>query len=108
MNKSKNNNFANVYNNNNNNFANNNRNYEQYNYVNPFILINNNSFKDIMRQRRKWPGFYSYIKRLEYMGIIGKARKTYNLKGINDHQLMDALIKTNGNIDKAVILLTKY
>ena len=103
MNNSKNNNFTNIYNNNNN------RNFEQLNYVDPFILINNNRFKDIMKQRRKmWPGFYSYIKRWEYMRIIDKARKKYYLKGINDHQLMDALIKTNGNIDDAVLLLTKH
>ena len=42
------------------------------------------------------------------MRIIDKARKKYYLKGINDHQLMDALIKTNGNIDNAVLLLTKH
>ena len=110
MNNSKNNNFANIYNSNNNNFDNNNRNFEQFNYVNPFILINNNRFKDIMRQRRKmWPGFYLYIKSWEYKRLFDKVRKAYNLEGINDHQLMDALFKNNGNIYNAVVLLTtKY
>ena len=53
MNNNKNNNFVNIYNNNNNIFDNNNRNFKQLNYVDPFILINTNRFKDIMRQKKK-------------------------------------------------------
>ena len=34
------------------------------------------------------------------------ARSSYDLKNISDKQILDALQKTNGNIDNAVILLT--
>ena len=41
----------------------------------------------------------------KYKKIISNARKTYNLEGIDDNQLIDALKKTNGNIDQAFVLL---
>ena len=41
----------------------------------------------------------------QQMNLIQIARAQYDLNGINDNQLQDALDKTNGNIDEAVVLL---
>ena len=108
-NRNINNNFPNINNNNNNKFINNNRNNENYNFpfYDPFLLIKDNTFKERWRNGRKMRPFHSHKKRWEYQRIINNARKTYNLEGINDNQLMDALFKTNGNIEQAIILLTK-
>ena len=38
---------------------------------------------------------------------IIKARMLYDLRGISDKELADALIKTNGDIDEAIIFLYK-
>ena len=45
--------------------------------------------------------------RMKYMKIIHQARKTYKLDGIDNKRLLEALEKTNGDIDKALIELTK-
>ena len=104
-----NNNFINNNNRNNNKFINNKRNNKNYKYPfsNPFLLIKDNQFKERWKDRRKKGPFYFGKKVYEYKRIIKRARKTYNLKGINDKQLLDSLFKTNGNIDQAIILLTK-
>ena len=39
------------------------------------------------------------------MSLIQIARAQYNLNGINDNQLKEALEKTNGNIEEVVVLL---
>ena len=39
------------------------------------------------------------------MNLLQLARSQYDLRGISDNQLRDAINKTNGNIDQAVILL---
>ena len=39
------------------------------------------------------------------MSLIQLARTQYDLNGISDNQLQDAINRTNGNIDKAIILL---
>jgi len=41
----------------------------------------------------------------QQMSLIQIARAQYDLNGINDNQLQEALDKTNGNIDEAVVLL---
>ena len=46
----------------------------------------------------------SQRKNLQY--LIEAARSKYELSNISDQQIEDALIKTNNNIDDAVILLT--
>ena len=38
-------------------------------------------------------------------GQLSKIRKEYDVKGISDEELIEALNKANGNIDEAVILL---
>ena len=38
--------------------------------------------------------------------LINFARNSYDLRNISDQQINEALRKTNGNIDNAVILLT--
>jgi len=45
--------------------------------------------------------------RMKYMKIIHQARKTYKLDGIDNKRLLEALEKTSGDIDKALIELTK-
>ena len=45
--------------------------------------------------------------RMKYMKTIHQARKTYKLDGIDNKRLLEALEKTNGDIDKALIELTK-
>ncbi len=39
------------------------------------------------------------------MSLLQLARAQYDLKGISDAQLQDAILKTNGNIDEAIVLL---
>jgi len=39
--------------------------------------------------------------------MIKKARANYDLRGKNDQEIINALYKTNGNIDQAIILLTQ-
>ena len=58
----------------------------------PF-LINNNSGK--------------FFETMKYAKIIHEARKRYNLEGITNEQLVEALKKTNDDMDNAIILLTK-
>ena len=41
----------------------------------------------------------------QQMSLIQLARTQYDLNGISDNQLQDAINRTNGNIDKAIILL---
>ena len=41
----------------------------------------------------------------QQMSLLQLARTQYDLNGISDNQLQDAINKTNGNIDKAIILL---
>ena len=100
-----------IGNNNNNNFNNYYRNNEQYrfDFLDPFKLLRNERFKNGMKMGNIiWPGMFFFQKEMEYKKykkIISNARKTYNLEGIDDNQLIDALKKTNGNIDQAFVLL---
>ena len=108
-NQNNNNNFNNIYKNKN-NFGNNDRNYEGYNFqfFDPFHLMKNNRFKNFMKKNRKmFPELYSPKNIWEYKKKIKNARKSYNLEGIDDNKLMNALFKTNGNIEEAIISLTK-
>ena len=41
----------------------------------------------------------------EMMNLIKLARSCYDLKGISDKEMLEAIEKSNGNIDEAVILL---
>ena len=45
---------------------------------------------------------------MKYAKIVQKAKNTYNLNGIDNTKLIKALKTTNGNIDQAIIHLTKY
>ena len=44
---------------------------------------------------------------MKYKSIIHQAKKQYNLDGVDDKRLYEALEKTDGNIDEAIALLTK-
>ena len=59
------------------------------------------SFEDIMGLSKK------IVIQMNYKDCIHKIRQKYNLNGINDRQLLEALIKTEGNVEKAIILLLK-
>ena len=43
----------------------------------------------------------------QQMSLIQLARAQYDLNGITDNQLQEALVQTNGNIDEAIVLLMK-
>ena len=108
-NNDKNANQNNKYNNNLNNsnnyniFDENNQDFEfnifnLLNNVNVFKLLRDKRIKNILKKRRNL---------LNNFRIAHKARKQYNLQGINSKKLLEALYQTNGDIDKAIILLTK-
>ena len=42
---------------------------------------------------------------MKIMKLIKKARRIYNLEGITDNQIIEALNKANGNIDEAILQL---
>ena len=44
---------------------------------------------------------------IELLKLAHEARRTYNLVGVNDFQLINAIKGAGGNIDEAVLLLTK-
>ena len=44
---------------------------------------------------------------MKYIKISRLCRKKYNLEGISDEKLMNALIKANGNVDQAFIYLSE-
>ena len=74
-----------------------------YNNVVNFLRNDNNINNDMNNNRNN----------NNYMGnnnnelyLINIARNSYDLRNISDQQIKEALRKTNGNIDSAVILLT--
>ena len=113
-----NNNFNNnnQYNNNNpNNFNNAHNNYnnqqQQRFFKNPFYHFIPKPFRHLHKKKMDFihkkdfgilNPFFDYMK---YLKAIHEARKTYNLDEISDHQLIEALKKTNGNIDEAIVQL---
>ena len=64
------------------------------NYINNESNQNNNNINNTQKD--------NYAR----LDLVKKARSSYDLKNITDEQIKDALRKTNGNIDNAVILLT--
>ena len=44
---------------------------------------------------------------LDTVGQLSKIRKEYDVKGISDKELIEALNKANGNIDEAILYLAK-
>ena len=57
------------------------------------------------RKRRKFENNYKYQNEIKKM--VEEARKNYDLDGINDQQIINALYQTNGNIEQAIVLLTQ-
>jgi len=70
----------------------------------PLETVSKKAFEHIDTKRRDLEKLI-YLKRMEK--IIKKAKKNYDLEGINKQDLINALYKTNGNIDQAIILLTQ-
>lgn len=113
------NNPDNQYNNNypyywnNNNINNNNPNQPPSIIVYPYQIYKlfRKPLKDLKKNKIKFirkksdkivPPFLNPIRNFK---LIRKARKTYNLQGISNQQLLEALNKTNGNIDEAIVQL---
>ena len=57
------------------------------------------------KKRRKIENNYKYQNEINKM--IKEARENYDLNGIKDQQIINALYKTNGNLEQAIILLTQ-
>ncbi len=75
--------------------------------VKPFKNYKNK--KQIINDKNKEPGNVGkdLDKQMKYLKIINKARKTYDLAGVNDKDLLKCLDLTNGDFDKAILLLYK-
>ena len=87
------------------------QNKNQYNYFHLDEKINAQNLKNKFENKVK--GVYNTVSKylnnepnLNNNYLVKKARSSYELKNISDEQIIDALRKTNGNIDDAVILLT--
>ena len=75
--------------------------------------INSNNNNESNNNKRKYSNnnlnnnYRNYKQReIPNQSLIQKARASYDLSNVSDQQIEDALKKTKGNIDNAVILLT--
>ena len=78
----------------------------------PFLLkplgkVSKEVSKRIEKKRKRKNVQNKYMYQNHFNKMIKEARKNYDLKGINDQELINALYKTNGNIEQAIILLPK-
>ena len=83
---------------------------EQYRNLNEKINNKDNETKSKLNQI--YNGIKNSLKTIPIkepllMSLLEIARKKYNLKNIDDNKLKEALIKANGDIDKAIIFLQK-
>ena len=72
---------------------------------NPFKFLRDERMKKLFKKNKN--ALKSFVEKIPYGYNILKARYQYNLEGVDDKKLLEVLKKTNGNIDEAVILLTK-
>ena len=72
---------------------------------NPLQLLKDERIKYIIKKNRKT--INNFREKVSYGPSILKARYQYNLDGIDNKKLFEALKQTNGNIEEALILLTK-
>ena len=64
-------------------------------------------FKKFYKKKRSGiKNTMNLFQEMKYKRKIHEARKKYNLVGVDDKILFEALSKTNGNIDEAIALLT--
>lgn len=97
--------------NNKDNFNQFNNNENQLNYFqNSIIDFISKPFKSLKKKkmkliRKKNDEIRGFLNQMKKMKLIKKARKQYNLDGISDYQIIEALDKTNGNIDEAILQL---
>ena len=68
------------------------------NNFNPLECLKNNKLKYILKKNKKM---------LKNVAIVHKAKQKYNLKGIDEIKLFEALNQTNGDFDQALCLLNK-
>ena len=73
-----------------------------YNNVANFFIDDNNLNNDINNNRNN-----IQTENNKELYLIKAARNSYDLRNVSDLQLKEALRKTNGNIDNAIILLTE-
>jgi len=66
-----------------------------------FVMV-----EDIIRNKFK-PAKADEVERRKYKHLIAPTRQTYLLENVNDTELLDALVKTKGNIEEALPLLFK-
>ena len=64
-------------------------------------------FKKFLKKKSGIKNSMDLFKQMKYKSIIHQAKKQYNLDGVDDKRLYEALEKTDGNIDEAIALLTK-
>lgn len=69
----------------------------------------NKNKKQIINDKNKEPGNApkNLDKQMKYLKIIRKARETYDLDGVKNEDLLNCLELTNGDFDKAILLLYK-
>ena len=72
---------------------------------NPFKLLTNVKMKKLIKKHFK--SVKNFFRNIPYGWMILKARFEYNLDGVDDNKLIEALKQTNGNIEEAIVLLTK-
>ena len=108
------NNQSNTNNNKNNNDNGNNSNANQSQIMNLFNNIKDSVISGIFGDDKKNENINNVNQEVnnkneqmvpQRMSLIQLARAQYDLNGVSDNQLQEAIEKTNGNIDEAVILL---
>ena len=73
-----------------------------YKSVIGFFGVNQNQNQQNQNQNRN----NNPIRGPQWVSLVQIARTSYDLRTLTDQQIEQALIKTKGNIDEAVILLT--
>ena len=112
-NNQNNNYYPNIYNNNNINYNNENLQFlipnqnPLFDLIKPFHDFKGKKKKLIRKKEEKIKGFFHQMHKIKQKKLIKKARQNYNLVGITDNQIIEALDKTNGNIDEAILHLVK-
>ena len=73
----------------------------------PFEKLSKKAIKHIEKNKRRRKIENNYRYQHEIKKMIKEARENYDLNGIEDQQIINALYKTNGNLEQAIILLTQ-
>ena len=71
---------------------------------NPIKLLQNEKTKKFAK--KNFDSVKKFFKNIPYGPSFLKAKFQYNLEGVDDNELLEALKQTDGNVDQAIILLT--